>query len=158
MNNGTTRTTVIWAVRTFLELEVDTLYAVLKLRTDVFVVEQNCPYPELDDKDRTALHVLGMSDQGRPVAYARILPPVDGQGPAIGRVVVHPSSRGTGLGHMLMEHTLEAVEANWGTRRSRLSAQAHLVGYYAHHGYTTVSDIYLLDNIPHVDMELSAEG
>ena len=82
-----------WAVHAFRELDPGLLYAVLKLRTDVFVVEQDCQYPELDDKDQDALHVVCTDGHGTPVAYARILPPTDARGPAVGRVVRLAESR-----------------------------------------------------------------
>lgn len=147
---------VAWSTLPFEALDTRTLYDLLRLRTDVFVVEQQCPYPELDDRDRTALHVLGRDADRRVVAYARILPP-DAEGlPVVGRVVVQADRRGTGLGHALMREVLTALRAHYGRVSSRLSAQAHLEAFYAAHGYRAQGTVFDLDGIPHIAMRLSA--
>ena len=140
-----------WTVRTFDELTVHELHALLRLRTDVFVVEQRCAYAEVDGTDPDALHVLGHRD-GELLAYARILPPTADDVPHIGRVVVRADVRNQGLGRELVRTTLAAARQRHGTDRSALSAQAHLTGLYRSLGYITVSAIYDLDGIPHVDM------
>lgn len=146
----------IWTVLTFRDLGMQRLYALLRLRTDVFVVEQRCPYPELDGRDQEAFHVLGETPEGRLIAYARLLPP-DGEGwPHIGRVVVDPAHRGRGLGRKVMHECLEFLEATRGSRASAISAQEHLRGFYESLGYQAVSDVYDWDGIPHIDMRLSA--
>ncbi|HQW87866.1 MAG TPA: GNAT family N-acetyltransferase [Flavobacteriales bacterium] len=149
-------TTVTWRALPFDALDVDTLYALLRLRTDVFVVEQNCPYPELDDRDQTALHVIGRDASGHVLAYARILPPDEDGMPAVGRVVVDSGQRGTGLGHALMREVLTVLQRTYGRIDSRMSAQAHLEGFYAAHGYARHGDVFDLDGIPHIAMRLSA--
>ena len=149
-------TAVTWRTLPFDALDVDTLYALLRLRTDVFVVEQNCPYPELDDRDQGALHVIGRDASDRVVAYARILPPGTDGLPAVGRVVVDSGQRGTGLGHALMRNVLSVLQRTYGRIDSRMSAQAHLEGFYAAHGYVRQGDPFDLDGIPHIAMRLSA--
>ena len=146
---------VKWEVVPFQALEVRRFHDILRLRVDVFVVEQDCPYPELDGHDPTALHVMGSSPDGRVIAYARILRPRESGLPAIGRVVVEMEQRGRGLGRELMERCLRALEEHFGSRRSILSAQAHLRSFYEGLGYVAVRDIYPLDDIPHIDMRLS---
>ncbi len=141
-----------WTVRSFAELSAYQLYAVLRLRVDVFVVEQNCPYPELDGLDQEATHVMLHSDDGALIAYARILPPHEDGLPHIGRVIVRETARGTGVASELMERALHQVEVLFGSKRSALAAQAHLERFYAKHGFRRTGADYLLDGIPHVDM------
>lgn len=144
-----------WTNVPFEELSVRDLHAVLKLRVDVFVVEQTCPYAEVDGQDPQATHVLGKDDAGTLIAYARVLPP-DAHGvPHIGRVVVHPDHRGHDLGRAVMRVCLEELQRRNGSRRSAISAQAHLQGLYASLGYLVTSEIYMWDGIPHVDMALT---
>lgn len=144
--------TMNWTIRTLDELSSRELYELIRLRVDVFVVEQNCPYAELDGLDLNAHHVLGHDEEGRLMACARILPPEHGGLPHIGRVVVHPALRGKGLAHELMTNALDALHRIHGSRRSELAAQAHLEGFYAAHGYERTGADYDLDGIPHVDM------
>ncbi len=127
------------------------LYALLKLRVDVFVVEQNCPYPELDGKDDRALHLM-LKRGGEIIAAARIFPPHDGVPAKIGRVVVSPAHRGERLGQALMREALKACAKRFADAPVFLSAQSHLQRFYASFGFKPVSDEYLEDGIPHVDM------
>lgn len=147
---------ITWRTLPFSALDAATLYDLLRLRTDVFVVEQNCPYPELDDRDQSALHVIGRDDAGRVVAYARILPPGAEGLPVVGRVVVEKDRRSTGLGHELMREVLSVLRSHYGRVSSRMSAQAHLEGFYAAHGYERQGEVFDLDGIPHIAMRLSA--
>src|SRR6476661_217519 len=99
-------TDINWTTSAFEELTNEDLYAILKLRCDVFVVEQNCPYPELDDKDQQSYHMAGKKD-GQLVAYARLIPPgISYQEASIGRVVTAPQARGAGSGRQLMENAI----------------------------------------------------
>lgn len=144
-----------WTTTPFDSLGVQALHGILKLRVDVFVVEQHCPYAEVDGLDPLAHHVQGHDANGTLVAYARLLPP-DAHGlPHIGRVVVHPDHRGRGLARALMEHSIRAVEQAHGSRRNAVSAQAHLVPFYSSLGYVATSPAYDWDGIPHVDMVLN---
>ncbi|MBK8339087.1 MAG: GNAT family N-acetyltransferase [Flavobacteriales bacterium] len=145
-----------WTLLTFRALTNDQLYDLLRLRSEVFVVEQNCVYGDLDGKDATALHLLGVSISGALTAYARILPPASDGLPIIGRVVIDPVERGSGTGHELMREALAAIERTYGSRRSKLEAQSHLERFYAAHGFVRHGADHLLDGIPHVDMVLSA--
>jgi len=147
-----------WQVCSFQELDLDTFHDLLKLRIDVFVIEQDCPYDELDDQDRGTMHVIGRDALGTIKAYARILEANEKRPPAIGRVVIAKTARGLGLGHELIKVCLAWLQANRGSTHSFLSAQEHLQGYYGKHGYIKVSDAYDLDGIPHVDMLLMPSG
>lgn len=153
----TTKTT--WQTKHFLELSLNQLYDVLKLRVDVFVVEQTCFYPDLDsdreqlDRHPQTLHLLGYQ-AGQLVAYLRILPA--GQGDAdyvsIGRVVTATQARGEGLGHELMTEGLSLCQQYFPNQNIKISAQQHLKAYYQQHGFSQVSAMYLEDNIPHIAM------
>jgi ElaA protein len=149
---------ITWTAIEFDRLSVHELHALLKLRTDVFVVEQQCPYPELDGRDPEALHMLGRTSNGALAAYARILPPDEHGMPHIGRVVVDPAHRGKQLGRAVMEACLRELERIHGARRSAVSAQQHLQRFYASLGYVAVSAPYVWDGIPHIDMELNVPG
>ncbi len=146
---------VEWTIRPFCGLSPDELYDLLKLRVDVFVVEQNCPYPELDDKDRhpDTRHLTARDRSGYLVAYSRILPPgLCFSRPGIGRVAVVKNSRGRGLCHAMMKNALAYIRDTWPGMGVMISAQVYLEGFYGSHGFETVSAPYLEDGIAHVDM------
>jgi ElaA protein len=135
---------------TFGELDAATLYELLRLRVDVFVVEQQCAYPELDGRDTEpdATHLWLTADEDRaPLAYLRILTEPDGR-TRIGRVAVAPAARGAGIARQLMEAALARV----GRRLCILDAQSNLVGFYRSLGFTVSGPEYLEDGIPHVPM------
>lgn len=139
-------------IKTFDELTVRELYGILHLRSLVFVVEQNCPYLDTDGTDEEAHHVA-VYDGAALAAYARIFRPgIKYPSASIGRVVVSPEHRRIHLGHLLMEQAVKAVEDLYGTGTISISAQAHLQRFYAKHGFETVSEEYMEDNIPHVEM------
>ncbi|HEY0977580.1 MAG TPA: GNAT family N-acetyltransferase [Flavobacteriales bacterium] len=146
-NNG-----LHWRIAAFDALTVHELHDVLRLRTDVFVVEQNCAYAEVDGADPTALHVMGRTTDGALAAYARVLAPGSDGLPHIGRVVVHPDHRGAQHARQCMQQALDAVIRTYGSPRCALSAQAHLEGFYASLGFQATSAVYPLDGIPHIDM------
>ena len=126
------------------------LYALLRLRVDVFVVEQECAYPELDGKDEAALHLRLLMD-GETAAYARLWQPAD-KPPRIGRVLVSPTHRGTRLGEALMREAIKACEIHFPGSPIALSAQSHLEGFYRSLGFSPTSGEYVEDGIPHIDM------
>ncbi|WP_110669622.1 GNAT family N-acetyltransferase [Salinicola halophilus] len=135
-------------------LDATTLYELLALRVAVFVVEQRCAYQELDGQDllATTQHLL-VHREGRLAATLRLLAPSDPrEAIAIGRVVIAPAQRGSGLGHALMQEALQRIETAWPERDAYLSAQAHLQHFYAGHGFRAVTDVYLEDDIPHIGM------
>lgn len=144
-----------WQTLTFSQLSTAQLYQMLQLRIEVFVVEQTCYYQDLDGKDTQAetQHVMGFRD-GQLIAYARILAPdVSYPGKAsIGRVIVAESARGINLGDRLIEQCLACCRHNWPNIDIKISAQQHLQSYYQKHGFVTVSEMYLEDDIPHVAM------
>lgn len=144
-----------WVVKTFDELDIYTLYKIVELRINVFIIEQSCLYPELDYKDQKSLHLYAEDDQGDVKAYLRILPPgVSFDEVSIGRVVVSPTARGTQLGREMMERALKQIVITYGKVKVRISAQAYLEKFYTSLGFVPVSEIYLEDDIPHMEMVL----
>lgn len=141
-------------MKSFSDLTTEELYEILKLRVEVFVVEQNCPYPEVDGHDRAALHLIG-KEEGLITAYARVLPPgTANEHAAIGRVVVRKSRRGQGLARELVTKAKEIALEQYGNAPIHLSAQLHLESFYASCGFKATSSPYEEDGIPHVDMRL----
>lgn len=142
-----------WSEKTYEQLTKEELYSILKLRVEVFVVEQECPYPEIDGRDPECLHIW-LEDEGGIAAYCRIVPPdQEKESYSIGRVIVHKDYRGKGTARKLMEKAIQAVEANYNTDHIRLSGQEHLRGFYASFGFEEMTGVYLEDGIPHVDMK-----
>ena len=136
------------------EVAPRTLYAILRLRVDVFVVEQECPYPELDGRDGEAgALLLWVEDAGRILGTARLLRDADGRA-RIGRVVVAPPARGTGLAGVLLERALELA----GDVDVVLDAQSHLERLYARHGFVVDGPEFVEDGIPHLPMLRRATG
>ncbi|MFY0664621.1 MAG: GNAT family N-acetyltransferase [Natronospirillum sp.] len=140
-----------WQVDTFEELHNSVLYRILQLRVNVFVVEQNCPYPELDDQDQTAWHLQGYAN-GELVAYARILPPNGDGHPIIGRVIVAPSARGIKLGEQLMYQALRWTREAFPNTAIEIGAQHRLQAFYAGLGFAPVGEPYDEDGIQHIKM------
>lgn len=141
----------------FESLGVDRLHALLRLRVDVFVVEQQCPYPEIDGRDPDALHLLlEEADSGALAACLRLFSPL--APPAcdglchLGRIVTAPAWRGAGLGAALLELGIAECSRAYPQADIQLAAQAHLRTFYARFGFMPVSDIYDEDGIPHIDM------
>lgn len=138
------------------ELSPRDLYDMLKLRVDVFVVEQKCPYPELDGKDLDALHLRLLSGNDL-VGSVRIRKPAKNNPAArIGRVVVAPGHRGKKLGDRLMVEAIAQCERLYAESPIKLSAQSQLLRFYESFGFVPVSEEYLEDGIPHVDMQRPA--
>jgi len=143
-----------WKCRRFEQLNNDQLYELIKLRVDIFVVEQECPYPELDEKDRVIdTHHLTAYQDSKIVAYARLLPPgVSYPDSSIGRFAVDDSLRHQGIGTLLMKNCLEQVAILWPDDDIRVSAQSYLKEFYQSFGFTQTSESYLEDGIPHIEM------
>jgi ElaA protein len=147
-----------WTWQTGPELDPGKLYALLSLRMAVFVVEQQCPYQELDGHDlQASTHHLSVMTKHHLAATLRLKVPEERDKPvSIGRVVIDPDHRGNGLGHDLLQAALMRIESLWPGRHARLSAQAHLQAYYGRHGFEPVGEIYVEDGIPHIDMQRDA--
>jgi len=141
-----------WQWDRFADLSAPQLYAVCAAREAVFVVEQSCPYQELDGLDLDAMHLIGWSGS-EVAAYLRVLGPgVRYAEPSIGRVLTSKPFRGTGVGRTLVEMSLEYIDRHHPGQGMRISAQAHLERFYGSFGFVTASERYLEDDIPHVEM------
>lgn len=142
-----------WEVKSFEDLTSKELYSILQLRAEVFIVEQNCPYQDMDGKDSFSFHLLGTDADGKLIVYARILPAdISFREVSIGRVVSSPAVRRTGAGMELMEMALKVAEDKYGKVPVRIGAQLYLKKFYERFGFKQVSEMYLEDGIEHVEM------
>ncbi len=143
------------SIKHFEKLSLEEFHDIIALRINVFVVEQDCPYQELDGKDKNAYHLILYSDKNVIIGTARILlKGVSYPEVAIGRVVIDEDYRHLKLGHKIMEDSLTFIREKFGNENVRLSAQSHLVGYYAAHGFVSTGKEYIEDGIPHTEMLL----
>lgn len=143
---------LIWHYKKFEELSPKELYTILELRVEVFVVEQNCLYNECDGKDLKCDHLWCELD-GKIIAYCRIVPPgISYNEPSIGRVVSHPEYRHLKLGYQLMRHALTTIENHFESSATRISAQSYLKNFYEKFDFVQVSEEYLEDDLPHMQM------
>lgn len=144
---------ITWQTKHFKDLTTDEYFEILHLRIAIFVVEQDCPYQEVDQKDRKSYHLFGRAENGEIIAVTRILPPgVSYQEASIGRVALKKEYRGKGIADELMHESLRFIENKLGKQNIRISAQQYLLNYYTKHGFNQVGEMYLEDNIPHVEM------
>ena len=139
-------------VKAFQELTVDELYALLKLRSEVFVVEQNCVFLDQDDKDQKCHHLLLYSGD-ELVGYSRLVPAgLSYPEMAIGRVITSASARGKGYGRVLMELSIDYCHKLFGVGDIRLGAQTYALGFYASLGFVADGEVYDEDGIEHIEM------
>lgn len=148
---------VQWRCLPFAALSADTLYRLLRLRSEVFVVEQNCVFQDMDGLDAACMHLLGetVDEQGNVhlIASTRLVPTgLAFKEASIGRVVTAPAARGGGIGHALMAESLRTLEQLWGPQPVRIGAQAHLEAFYNRHGFVSDNKPYIEDGIPHLEM------
>ena len=149
---------ISWICKTFDELTPHELYAALRLRSEVFVVEQSCVFLDMDDKDQQSWHLLGMQ-QDDLAAYTRLVPPgVIYSEASIGRVVTAPFARRTGIGRELMQQSIKKVHELFGAGDIRIGAQYYLKQFYQSLGFIQTSEIYLEDGIEHIYMVLPQRG
>lgn len=144
-----------WNVKTYEALTKDELYDLLQLRIEVFVIEQECPYQDADGKDQNSIHVWTNNAEGQPIAYLRIVAPgVSYAEPSIGRVVTKDTHRKGGLGRELMNQGIAECLEVYPDQTIRISAQEYLLGFYTSLGFEQVGEMYLEDDIPHLEMIL----
>lgn len=137
------------AIKTFNQLTTQELYQILRLRSEVFVVEQDCVYQDVDNKDQKALHIIGTKN-GEIVAYTRIFKPGDYfNNVSIGRVVVSQNQRKYGLGKQIMQASLAAIDQRFPNQPIEISAQSYLLKFYTELGFKVTGEEYLEDGIPH---------
>ncbi|GAB2768201.1 GNAT family N-acetyltransferase [Rhabdobacter roseus] len=144
---------IVWQVKAFSEFSLHELYQVLRLRNEVFVVEQQCPFQDLDNKDQDCHHLLAYLEEGTLAAYARLVPAgLTFEHAAIGRVVTSPSVRHLGLGRELMQRSIGAIEQLYGPVPIQIGAQLYLKRFYEAFGFRAASPMYLEDGIEHIEM------
>ncbi|WP_284651037.1 GNAT family N-acetyltransferase [Flavobacterium terrisoli] len=142
-----------WKIKRFEALSVKEFYNLLQLRAEVFIVEQNCVYQDIDGKDEKALHLIG-EDNGEVVAYARLFKPHDYfEQASIGRVVVKETYRDKKIGHILMQEAIQGLKSHFDQSKITISAQLYLKKFYESHGFIQTSEMYLEDDIPHIEMK-----
>ena len=141
-----------WMLKRFDELTPYQLYAILQLRNEVFVVEQNCVFQDADDKDQKCYHLMGFNDN-KLVAYTRLAPPrLIYEHPSIGRVITSPLVRGKGVGIKLMQQSIDTVYDLFGKKDIKIGAQVYLKKFYSSFGFEPASEVYLEDGIEHLYM------
>lgn len=145
--------TLTWTLKPFADLTLAELYALLQLRSEVFVVEQQCAFQDIDGQDQAAYHLLGFSPEGELAAYARLFGPgLSYAEVSIGRVVASPRLRRFGLGRQLMRQALGECERLFGPQPIKIGAQLYLKAFYESFGFRQLGDGYLEDGIPHIYM------
>lgn len=143
---------LIWHFKKFDDLSPAELYEILRLRNEVFVVEQNCVYNECDGKDYSCFHLWCTLD-GQVVASCRIVPPgISYEEPSFGRIVSRPGFRDLKLGHLMMDQIIQIIRNHYHTDKIRISAQVYLGKFYRQYGFTQTSEQYLEDTLPHMEM------
>jgi len=143
---------ITWTLKKFETLTPYELYAILRLRTEVFVVEQNCVFQDMDNKDQPAYHLMGWKNEIL-IAYTRLIPSnLSYKEPSIGRVVTSASARGGGIGRKLMEKSIEEMIRLYGKTPIKLGAQLYLKKFYESLGFIQSGDIYKEDGIDHIEM------
>ncbi|WP_375419019.1 GNAT family N-acetyltransferase [uncultured Hymenobacter sp.] len=145
---------ISWTCKPFADLTLTELYAVLRLRSEIFVVEQNCPYLDMDGLDEAAFHLLGRAETGELAAYTRLLPKGVSYPDyaSIGRVVVARTQRGGGLGQALMRESIRRCERLFGRAPIKIGAQQYLERFYQEFGFAQCGAGYDEDGIPHLPM------
>lgn len=139
-------------IKEFKELKIEELYGILQLRSEVFVVEQDCVYQDIDGKDQKAVHVIGKEDEVI-VAYTRVFKPGEYfEQASIGRVIVKENYRSKRYGHIIMKASIEEIKKRYNTNNIKLSAQQYLTRFYESHGFEQKGEGYLEDGIPHIGM------
>ena len=146
-----------WSIKKFNQLDVNNLYSILKLRSEVFVLEQKCPYLDIDEKDKKALHIFSLDNKDDCIAYGRILKPDDyyKNYTAITRIVIRKKDRNKQLGYELVKKLIEICKENYKEKKIKISAQKHLQNFYEKCGFVFKGENYLEDEIPHCAMYYS---
>nr|WP_108805453.1 GNAT family N-acetyltransferase [Aquimarina sp. Aq107] len=143
---------MLFQVKSFNELSLSELYKVLRLRAEVFVVEQDCVYQDIDNKDQKALHVIGYKNNNI-IAYTRIFDAGDYfEKASIGRVVVSETERKYGYGHDLIKQSIVTIKDQYSKEEIKISAQCYLKNFYEKHNFKQIGEEYLEDGIPHIAM------
>ena len=146
-----------WSIKKFNQLDINNLYSILKLRSEVFVLEQKCPYLDIDEKDKKALHIFSLDNKDDCIAYGRILKPDDyyKNYTAITRIVIRKKDRNKQLGYELVKKLIEICKEKYKEKKIKISAQKHLQNFYEKCGFVFNGENYLEDEIPHCAMYYS---
>ncbi|HMR91520.1 MAG TPA: GNAT family N-acetyltransferase [Chitinophagaceae bacterium] len=145
---------IVWQIKPFQDLTPDELYAILLLRSAIFVVEQQCVFLDMDNKDQQCLHLMGFRND-ELVAYTRLVPPgVSYEYPSIGRVVTASGERGKGTGKELMKKSILEIQKLYGNTPIRIGAQVYLLNFYQGLGFQPSGEVYDEDGIDHIEMTL----
>ncbi len=148
---------VNWKWKTFEELGITELYQILQVRQEVFTMEQQCIYQDIDDLDQYSMHLLGLNYGGDLIAYLRVVEPGGKYDePSIGRVLTRINLRGTGLGRELVAEGIKTTKHHYPGAKIRISAQFQLQSFYASAGFVAVGESYIEDGIPHIEMIYTA--
>ncbi len=143
---------ITWLCKEFSALAPRELYSILQLRSEVFVVEQNCVYQDCDDKDQCSYHFMGWKES-KLIAYTRLMPAgISYDEISIGRVVTSPSVRGTKIGKELMQRSIEELHRLCGNSPIKIGAQLYLKNFYQSFGFVQCGDVYYEDGIEHIKM------
>lgn len=152
MYNSMNKNTITWTVKPFETLSTNDLYRIVQARVEIFVIEQNTPYQDLDNTDQKALHLWAEQD-GKILAYCRLFNKgIKYNEASIGRVLTTEGARGTGLGKQLIARAIEVIEKEYQTSEIRISAQDYLIKFYSDFGFQDTGKKYLEDNLPHTEM------
>lgn len=145
-----------WILKSFEQLSTRELYEILKLRTEIFVLEQECAYLEVDGKDLSSFHLWLQNESNEIIAYCRLLPAgLSYNETSIGRVLVKDNQRGKGLAQEMLKKAILEIQKLWGKKSIRIEAQYYLKDFYASFGFVKVSEPFLEDGIKHIEMLLS---
>jgi ElaA protein len=143
-----------WTCKTFSELTTDELYAILRLRSEVFVLEQNCVFQDMDNKDQRCHHLMGWRE-GLLAGYSRVIGPgISYVESSIGRIVTSPAARGFGVGRELLRKSIDTIYILYGKQPVRIGAQCYLTKFYESFSFVQKGEIYLEDGIKHIEMLL----
>ena len=149
------KSSIVWKIKPFSKLSTEELYQILKIRQEVFIVEQTCYYLDADGYDQQAVHIWAES-AGEILAYSRVFEPgIKYAEASIGRVLTNPKYRKNNLGKILIRFSIDTIEARFRTRSIRISAQDYLLSFYSEFGFEDTGKKYLEDDIPHVQMKRS---
>lgn len=146
------KSSIVWKIKPFSELCNEELYQILKIRQEVFIVEQTCYYLDADGYDQQAVHIWA-EKEGEILAYSRVFEPgIKYKEASIGRVLTNPNYRKNNLGKILIRFSINAIEARFRTQSIRISAQDYLLRFYSEFGFQDTGKKYLEDDIPHTEM------
>ena len=146
------KSSIVWKIKPFSKLSTEELYQILKIRQEVFIVEQTCYYLDADGYDQQAVHIWA-EKEGEILAYSRVFEPgIKYKEASIGRVLTNPNYRKNNLGKILIRFSINTIEARFRTQSIRISAQDYLLHFYSEFGFQDTGKKYLEDDIPHTEM------